>query len=47
MIRMSDFDIFFYVIKQIKYQLVDEHRECLIPAFFFSKDVGPEKVVCN
>ena len=45
MIRMSDFDIF-YVIKEIKCQEVNEHREFLIPAFFV-KNVGPEKVVHN
>ena len=43
---MSDFDIFFDVIKQIKCQLVNDHRECSIPAFL-SKYVGPEKVVRN
>ena len=46
MIHMSDFDFFFYVIKQIKCQHVNVHRECLIPAFL-SKNVGPEKVVRN
>ena len=38
--------IIFYVIKQIKCQLVYDYRECLIPAFL-SKNVGPEKVVRN
>ena len=37
---------FFYVIKQIKCQYINDHRECLIPAFL-SKNVGPEKVVRN
>ena len=43
---MSDFDIFFDVIKQIKCQSVNNHRKCSILAFL-SKDVGPEKVVRN
>ena len=44
MIRMSDSNIFFDVIKQIKCQYINYHRECSIPAFL-SKNVGPEKVV--
>ena len=43
---MSNSDISFDVIKQIKCQKVNYHRECSIPAFL-SKNVGPEKVVCN
>ena len=43
---MSDSDILFDVIKQMKCQQLDYHRECLIPAFL-SKSVGPEKVMGN
>ena len=46
MIRMSDSNIFFDVIKQIKCHLINCHRECSIPAFL-SKNVGPETVVRN
>ena len=42
MIRMSDSDIFFDVIKQIKCQQVNYHSECSIPAFF-TNNVDPEK----
>ena len=46
MFRMSDSEYIFDVNKQIKCQLVNYHRECLIPAFL-SKNMGPEKVVRN
>ena len=47
MIRMSDSNIFIFdLIKQIKCQYINYHRECSIPAFL-SKNVGPEKVVRN
>ena len=43
---MSDFDILFDVIKQIKCQKVNYHRECSILAFL-SNNVGAEKVLRN
>ena len=47
MIRMSDSNVFFFdVIKQIKCQYINYHRECSIPAFL-SKNVRSEKVVRN
>ena len=45
-IHISDSNIFFDVIKQIKYQLVKYHRECSVPGFL-SKTLSPEKVVRN
>ena len=43
---MSDSNISFGVIKQIKSQKVNYNRGCSIHVFL-SKNVGPEKVVRN